>query len=171
MFLGFPCGSAGKESSCNAGDLGSIPGLERSPGEGEVYRLQYSGLENSMDYIVHGVAKSWTWLSDFDSLTHSHAIEVMLKIIQTRLQHYENWEHPDVQARLRKGRGTRDQIANIHWIIDKAKEFQKSIHLSFIHYAKTFDCVIKNWKTLREMVIPDHLTCLLRNLYADQEAS
>ena len=65
MFLGFPCGSAGKESVCNAGDLGSIPGLGRSPGEGKGYPLQYSGLENSMDYIVHGVVKSQTWLSDF----------------------------------------------------------------------------------------------------------
>ena len=85
-------GSAEKESTCNAGDLGSIPRLGRFPGEGKVYPLQCSGLENSMDYIVHGVAKSWTRVSKFHSLTHSHAIEVMLKILQTRLQYYENWE-------------------------------------------------------------------------------
>ena len=87
-----PCGSAEKESTCNVGDLGSIPGLGRYPGEGKVYPLQYSGLENSMDYIVQGVAKSWTRVSEFHSLTHSHAIEVMLKILQTRLHYYENWE-------------------------------------------------------------------------------
>ena len=84
-----------------------------------------------------------------------------------------NCELPDIQAGLRKGRGTRDQIANIHWIIKKAREFQKSIYLSFIDYAKTFDCVDHNklWKILKEMGIPDYLTCLLRNLYAGQETT
>ena len=84
-----------------------------------------------------------------------------------------NYEFPDVQAGFRKGRGTRDQIANIHWIIKKAREFQKNIYFCFIDYAKTFDCVdhSKLWKMLKEMGIPDHLTCLLRNLYAGQEAS
>ena len=84
-----------------------------------------------------------------------------------------NWELPDVQARLGKGRETRDQIANIHWIIEKAREFQKNIYFSFIDYAKAFDCVDHNklWKILKEMGIPDHLTCLLRNLYAGQETT
>ena len=94
----------------------------------------------------------------------------MLKIPQTRLQHYVNWELPDVQAGFRKGRGTRDQI---HWIIKKAREFQKNIYFCFIDYAKAFDCVDhhKLWKILQEMGIPNHLTCLLRNLYAGQEAT
>ena len=84
-----------------------------------------------------------------------------------------NRELPDVQAGFRKGRGPRDQIANIHWIIEKAREFQKNIYHCFIDYAKAFDCVDHNklWKILKEMGIPDHLTCLLRNLYADQEAT
>ena len=96
----------------------------------------------------------------------------MLKILQARLQQCVNCELPDVQAGFRKGRGTRDQTGNICWIIKKAREFQKSIYLSFIDYAKAFDCVehSKLWKILKEMGIPDHLTCLLRNLYASQEA-
>ena len=95
----------------------------------------------------------------------------MLKILQARLQQYVNCELPDVQAGFRKGRGTRDQIANIRWIIKKTREFQKNI--CFIDYAKAFDCVDDNklWKILKEMGIPDHLTCLLRNLYAGQEAT
>ena len=95
----------------------------------------------------------------------------MLKILQARLQQYVNQELSDVQAGFRKGRGTRDQIANIHWIIEKAREFQKNI--CFIDYAKGFDCVDHNklWKILKEMRIPDHLTCLLRNLYFAQEAT
>ena len=97
----------------------------------------------------------------------------MLKILQARLQQYVNCELPDVQGGFRKGRGTRDQIANIHWIIKKAREFQKHIYFCFIDYAKAFDCVDHNklWKILKEMGIPDHLTCLLRNLYAGQEAT
>ena len=97
----------------------------------------------------------------------------MLKILQARLQHYMNHELPDVQAAFRKGRGTRDEIANICWIIKKAREFQKNIYFCFIDYAKAFDCVDHNklWKILKEMGIPDHLTCLLRNLYAGQEAT
>ena len=97
----------------------------------------------------------------------------MLKILQARLQQYVNRELPDVQAGFRKGRGTRDQIANIHWTIKKAREFQKNIYFYFIDYAKAFDCVdhSKLWKILQEMGIPDHLTCLLRNLYAGQEAT
>ena len=97
----------------------------------------------------------------------------MLKILQEWLQQYMNHELPDVQAGFRKGRGTRDQIANIRWIMDKAGEFQKNIYFCFIDYAKAFDCVGHNqlWKILREMGIPDHLTCLSRNLYAGQEAT
>ena len=94
-------------------------------------------------------------------------------ILQARLQQYMNREFPDVQAGFRKGRGTREQIANIHWISKKAREFQKNIYFCFIDYAKAFDCVDHNklWKIPQEMGIPDHLTCLLRNLYACQEAA
>ena len=103
----------------------------------------------------------------------SHASKVMLKILQARLQKYVNCELPDVQAGFRKGRGIRDQIANIRWIIQKAREFQKNIYFCFIDYAKVFDCVDhhKLWRILKEMGIPDDLTCLLRNLYAGQEAT
>ena len=135
-----------------------------------------------MDCVVHGVAKSWTQLSDFHfhiftskakecSNYHtipliSHANKVMAKILQARLQQYVNCELRDVQGGFRKGRGTRDQLANIHWIIEKAREFQKNIYFCFINYAKAFDCVDHNklWKSLKEMEIPDHLTFLLRNL-------
>ena len=97
----------------------------------------------------------------------------MIKILQARLQQYVNHELPHVQAGFRKARGTRDQIANIHWIIEKAKEFQKNIYFCFIDYAKAFHCMDHNklWKILQEMGIPDHLTCLLRNLYTCQEAT
>ena len=111
-----------------------------------------------------------------------HASKVMLKILQARLQQYVNRELPDVQAdfrksrgkkRKRKGRGSRDQIANIRWIMEKAREFQKNIYFFFIDYAKAFDCVDhkKLWEILKQMGIPDHLACLLRNLYAGQEAT
>ena len=97
----------------------------------------------------------------------------MLKILQAIFQQYMNCELPDVQAGFRKVRGTRDQIANIRWIMEKPKEFQKNIYFCFTDYAKAFDCVDRNklWRILKEMGIPDHLTCLLRNLYADQEAT
>ena len=103
----------------------------------------------------------------------SHTSKVMLKILQARLQQYVNHDLPDVQAGLRKGRGTRDQIANICWIIKKAREFQKNIYFFFIDYTKAFDCVDHNklWKILKEMGISDHLTCLLRNLHPGQEAT
>ena len=103
----------------------------------------------------------------------SHASKVMLKILQARLQQYVNREPHDVQAGFRKGRGTRDQLANIHWIIEKAREFQKNIYFYFINYVKVFDCVDHNklWKMLKEMGIPDHLTCLLGNVYAGQEVT
>ena len=103
----------------------------------------------------------------------SKVSKVMLKILQARLQQYVNRELLDVQAGFRKGRGNRDQIANIRWIIGKARDLQKNIYFCFIDWAKTFDCVDHNklWKILKEMGIPDHLTCLLRNLYAGQEAT
>ena len=103
----------------------------------------------------------------------SHASKVMLKLIQARLQQYVNLELPDVQAGFRKGRGTRDQIAKLCWIIEKAREDQKDIYFCFIDHAKAFDCVDHNklWKILKERGIADHLTCLLRNLYAGQEAT
>ena len=105
--------------------------------------------------------------------THLNDSKVMLKILQARLQQYVDHELPDVQAGFRKDRGARDQMANIHWIIKIAREFQKNIYFCFIDYAKAFDSVDHNklWKILQEMGIPDHLTCLLRNLYAGQEAT
>ena len=103
----------------------------------------------------------------------SHSSKVIVKILQARLQQYMNRKLPDVLADFRKGRGTRDHIANICWIIEKAREFQKNIYFCFIDYAKAFDYVDPNklWKILKEMGIPDHLTCFLRNLYAGQEAT
>ena len=103
----------------------------------------------------------------------SHTGKVMLKILQPRLQQHVNWEFLEVQDGFRKSRGTRDQIANIHWIIENATEFQKNIYFCFIDYTKAFDCVDhkKLWKILQEMGIPDHFPCLLRNLHAGQEAT
>ena len=103
----------------------------------------------------------------------SHASRVMLKILQARLQQYVNHELPDVQAGFRKGRGTRNQVANIRWIIEEAREFQINIYFCFIDYTKAFDYVDHNklWKILQKVGIPDHLTCFLKNLYADQEAT
>ena len=104
---------------------------------------------------------------------NSNTSKVTLKILQARLQQYVNCELPDIQSGFRQGRGTRYQIANICWIIEKAIEFQKNIYFCFIDYANAFHCVDhdKMWKILKEMGTPDHLTCLLRNLYADQEAT
>ena len=106
-------------------------------------------------------------------LHSSHTSKVTLKILQARLQQYVNQELPDIKAGFRKGRGTRDLIANIHWTIEKTREFQTNIYFCFIDYAKAFDCMDHNklWNILKEMGIPDHLTCLLRNLYAGQEAT
>ena len=103
----------------------------------------------------------------------SHASKVMLTVLQARLPQYVNCELPNVQVGFRKARETRDQIANICWVIEKAREFQKNIYFCFIDYTKVFDCVDHNrlWKILKEMGIPDHLTCLWRNLYAGQEAT
>ena len=105
--------------------------------------------------------------------THHTGWQSMLKILQVRLQQYVNHKLPDVQASFRKGRGSRDQIANIHWIMEKAREFQKNIYFCFIDYVKAFDCMDHNklWKILKEMGIPDNLICLLRNLYASQETT
>ena len=102
-----------------------------------------------------------------------HTSKVMLKILQARLQQYMNRELPAVAAGFRKGRGTRNQIANICWVRENGREFQKNIYFWFIDYAKSFDCVDHNklWKILKEMAITDHLTCLLRNLYASQEVT
>ena len=112
------------------------------------------------------------WAQITTQLHSSHTL-VMLKILQARLQQYVNCELPYVQTGFRKGRGTRDQIVNIRWIIEKAREFQKNIYFCFIDYAKAFDCVDHNklWKILKEMGIPDHLTCLLRNLFVGQGAT
>ena len=110
----------------------------------------------------------------YHTITHiSHASKVSLKILQARLQQYLNCELSDVQVGFRKGRGSRDQIANVHWIIEKATAFQKNMYFCFIDYAKAFDCVDHNklWKILKEMGISDPLICLLRNLYAGQEAT
>ena len=103
----------------------------------------------------------------------SHGSKVMLKILQARLLQYMNWEIPDVQAEFRKGRGTRDQISNICWIIEKTREFQKNMYFCFIDYAKAFDFVDHNnlWKILKGMRIPGHITCFLRSLYAGQETT
>ena len=134
-----------------------------------------TGLEKSVFIPIpkKGNAKE---CSNYCATSHiSHASKVMLKILQARLQQYVKHEISDVQAGFRKDRGTRDQIANICWIIKKAREFQKNIYFCFIDSAKAFDCVDvdhnKLWKILKEIGIADHLTCLLRNLYADQEAT
>ena len=139
--------------------------------------LQYSAIARRLEKVsFHSNSKERQYqkCSNYCTIALiSHASKVMLKILQASLQQYMNCELPDVQACFRKGRGTRDQIANIHWIIEKAREFQKNIYFCFIDYAKAFDCVDHNklWKILQEMGIPDHLTCLLRNLCADQEAT
>ena len=128
-----------------------------------------TGLESSVLIPIPktGNAKEY---SNYHTITLiSHASRVMTKILQARLQQYVNWEIPDVQGRFRKGRRTRDQIANIHWITKKARKLQKNIYFCFIDYTKVFDCVdhYKLWKFLKEMGIPDQPTCFLRSLYAD----
>ena len=115
--------------------------------------------------------KPWECSNYHTIVLISHANKVMLKVLQARLQQYMNWEIPDVKAELRKGRGTRDQIVNIHWIIKKSKSIPEKHLLCFSDYEKAFDCVDHNelWKILKQMGIPDHLSCLLRNLYAGKE--
>ena len=176
--------------------LGSITINKAREGDGSPVEL-FQVLKDDAVKVLHSIWqqiwKTWQWPQDWKRLVIipiskkgnakecsnyctivliSHASKVMFKILQARLQQYMNCELPDVQACFRKGRGTRGQIANIRWIIEKAREFQKNIYFSFIDYAKAFDCVDHNklWKILKEMGIPDHLTCLLRNLYAGQEA-
>ena len=132
-----------------------------------------TGLEKVSFILIPNKADDKECLNYHTIVLISHASKVMLKILQARLQQYMNQELPDVQAGFRKGRGTRDQIANIHWIIKKSKRIPENLYICLIDYAKAFDCVDHNklWKVLQEMGIPDHLTCLLRNLYAGQEAS
>ena len=132
-----------------------------------------TGLEKSVFIPIPKKGNAKECSNDRTVALISHASKVMLKILQARLQQYVNHELPDVQAGFRKGRGTRDQVASIHWIIAKAREFQKKIYFCFIDFAKAFDRVDQNklWKILKEMEILDHLTCLLRNLYACQEAT
>ena len=177
--------------------LGSITTNKTSGGDGiplELFQILKDEVVKVLDSICQQIWKTEQWPQDWKrsvfipipkkgnakewSNYHtialiSHTSEVMLKILQARLQQYMNRELADVQAGFRKGRRTRDQIANVQWIIEKAREFQKNIYFCFIDYAKASDCVNHNklWKILKEMEIPDHLTCLLRNLYACQEAT
>ena len=176
--------------------LGSIPTNKASGGDGIPVEL-FQILEDDAVKVLHSICqqiwKTQQWpqywersvfipipkkgnakeCSNYCTIAFiSQASKVMLKILQARLQQYVNREIPDVQAGFRKRRGTRDQIANIRWIIEKAREFQKN-YFCFIDYAKAVDCVDHNklWKILKKMGIPDHLTCLLRNLFAGQEAT
>ena len=177
--------------------LGSITMNKASGGDGtpvELFQILKDDAVKVLHSICQQIWKTQQWPQDWqrsvfipipkksnakESLNSctialiSHASKVMLKILQARLQQYMNCELPDVQAGFRKGRGTRDQIANISWIIRKARDFQKNICFWFTDYAKTFDCVDhhKLWKILKEIGIPDDLTCLLRNLYAGQKAT
>ena len=172
--------------------LGSITTNTASGGDGipaELFQILDDDAVKVLHSICQQIWKTQQWPHDWKRLVSvpiqkkgnakecsnyctialiSHASKVMLKILQVRLQQDVNRELPDVQAGFRQGRGTRDQIANIPWIMEKAREFQKTIYFCFIDYAKAFDCVDHNklWKILKEMRIPDHLTCLLRNLYA-----
>ena len=132
-----------------------------------------TGLKRSVFISIPKKGDAKEWSNYHTTALISHASKVMLKILQARLQQYVNCELPDGQAGFRKGRGTRDQIANIHWIIKKARELKKNIYFCFIDHAKAFDCVDhkKLWKILKEMGIPGHLTCLLKNLYAGQKAT
>ena len=132
-----------------------------------------TGLEKSAFITIPKKGNAKECFNYHTTMLISHASKVMLKILKASLQQYVNQELPDVQAGFRKGIRTRDQIANIRWIIKKAREFKKNIYFCFIDYAKAFDCVYHNklWKFLKEMRVPDHLTWLLRNLYESQEAA
>ena len=173
-------------------DLGSITVNKASGGDGisaELFQILKDDGVKVLHSICQKIWKTQQWpqdwkisvsiliqkkgnakeCSNYHKITLiSHASKVMLTVLQARFPQYVNCELPDFQAGFRKGRGTRDQIANICWIIEKAREFQKNIYFCFIDYTKVFDCVDYNrlWKILKEMGIPDHLTCLLRNLYA-----
>ena len=170
--------------------LGSITMNKASGGDGipvELFQILKDDAVKVLHSICEQIRKTQQWpvfipipkkgnakeFSNYHTIALiSHASNVKLKILQARLQQYMNHELPDVQAGFRNGRGIRDQIVNICWIIE-AREFQKNIYFCFIDYAKAFDCVDHNklWKILKKMGIPDHLTCLLRNLYAGQEAT
>ena len=176
--------------------LGSITRDKVSEGDGipvELFQIQKDDAVKVLHSICQQIWKTQQWPQDWKRSVFipipkkgnakecynyhtnaliSNASKVMLKILQASLQQYVNCELPDVQAGFRKGRGTRDQIANICWIAKKARQFQENIYFCFIDYAKAFDCVDHNklWKILIEMGISDHLTCLLRNLYPGQEA-
>ena len=177
--------------------LGSITINKASGGDGipvELFQILKDDAVKVLHSTCQQIWKTQQWLQDWErsvlisipkegnakecSNYHMialipHTSKVMLKILQARLEQYMNRELPDVQAGFRKGRGTKDQITNIFWMIEKAREFQKNIYFCFTDYAKAFDCVDNNklWKSLQEIGIPDHLTCLLRNLYAGQEAT
>ena len=177
--------------------LGSFTINKATGGDGipaELFQILKDGAVKVLHSICQQIWKTQQWPQDWKSSVFipipkkgnakersnyhtsaviSHVSKVMLKILQARLQQYVNHELSDVPAGFRKGRGTRDQIANIRWIIEKAREFQKNIYFCFIDYAKAFDCVDHNklWKILKDMGKPDHLICLLRNLYAGQEAT
>ena len=177
--------------------LGSITASNVSGGDGipaEIFQVLKDDAVNVLHSICQQIWKTQQWLQDWKISVFipipkkgnakecsnyrtivliSHASKVMLKILQARLQLFMYHELPDVQARFRKGRGTRDQIPNICWIIEKARTFQKNVYFCFIDYAKVFDCVDHNklLTILKEMRIPDHLKSLLRNLYAGQEAT
>ena len=177
--------------------IGSITMNKASGGDGipaDLFQILKDDAVKALHSICQQIWKTQQWLQDWKRTVFipipkkcnakewsnyctialiSHDGKVMLKVLQARLQQYMNCELPDVQADFRKGRGTRDQIANICWIMGKAREFQKKNYFCFIDYAKAFDCVDNNklWKILKEMGIPGHLTCLLRNLHADQEAT
>ena len=139
--------------------------------------LQYSAIARRLEKVsFHSNSKERQYqkCSNYCTIALiSHASKVMLKILQARIQQDMNGELSDVQAGFRKGRGTRDQIANIHWIIKRARQFQKNIYFCFIDNAKAFNCVDHNklWKILKETGLQDHLTCLLRNLYASQKTT
>ena len=176
--------------------LGSVTTNKASGGDGipvELFQILKDDAVKVLHSICQQIGKTQQWPQDWKwpvfilipkkgndkECTNYHTIvlisqanKAMLKILQARLQQHVNQELPDVQDGFRKGRGTRDQIANIHWIIGKAREFQKSIYFCFIDYSKAFDCVAHNklWKILQEIGISDHLTYFLRNLYAGQEA-
>ena len=177
--------------------LGSITTIKASGGDGipaELFQILKDDAVKVLHSICQQICKTQQWPWDWKRSVFiliskkgnakecsnyctialiSHASKVMLKILQARLQQYVNRELPDVQAGFGKGRGTRDQIAKIHWIMEKAREFQKNIYFCLIDYTKAFDCVDHNklWKILKELGISDHLICLLRNLYAGQEAT
>ena len=146
----------------------------------ELFQILKDDAVKVLHSICQQICKTQQWPQDWKrsiffpfQLQSSYMLANYCKILQARLQQYMNCELPDIHGEFRKGRGTSDQIANIHWINEKAREFQKNIYFCFIDYAKAFDCVDHNklWKILQEKRIPDHLTCVLRNLYAGQEAT